>query len=280
MPSAWRLILAPSEMALKPATAPHARFARIVSAVNSRDARYIAKVFAKAEVLRYRIGIGQVIEFQRQFLRQLPTFEFTKVPCACHCGRHCTAVAAQNAVICCLLPSGDVVSAFSGTAQGGELCNISHVARRTSHVARRTSHVAPRTSHLAPSHLAPSHPRTFVPSHLRTLAPSHYPFSLSLLSFSRFCTSSGSAIVVPRFSKPFDFSVSMSIGRPAKRASWRMRRNGSSPRHPSPTCSWRSTRLPHGFLESFAWNTFSRSMPTIRSKAPKVSSCPAAVVMS
>ena len=60
------------------------------------------------------------------------------------------------------------------------------------------------------------------------------------------------------------FGVSSSIGRPANRGSFSSRRNGSSPRHPLPMCSCRSTRLPHGFFESFRWKTRTRSSPTMR----------------
>ena len=125
---------------------------------------------------------------------------------------------------------------------------------------------------LEPSHLAPSHPRTLAPSHPRTLIPS--PPARSRLSVWRFCRSSGSGASVPRFPLSFDFSVSISIARPSKRRSWRMRRKGSSPRHPRPMCSCRSTRLPHGFRESFAWKTASRSRPTMRSNASNVSRYP------
>ena len=46
------------------------------------------------------------------------------------------------------------------------------------------------------------------------------------------------------------FSVSIRMARSANRGSASSRRNGSRPTNPLPICSWRSTRLPHGFFES------------------------------
>ena len=88
---------------------------------------------------------------------------------------------------------------------------------------------------------------------------------------SRFLTSNGSTAMRCGFVAPLVFSVSISIGRSAKRRSCSSRRNGSRPRQPSPMCSCRSTRLPHGRFESLPWNTRRRSRPTRRSKAANVS---------
>ena len=57
---------------------------------------------------------------------------------------------------------------------------------------------------------------------------------------------------------------------PRTARSFSSRRNGSRPRQPLPMCSWRSTRLPHGFFESFRWNTLMRSSPTSRSNSRNV----------
>ena len=70
------------------------------------------------------------------------------------------------------------------------------------------------------------------------------------------------------------------FGTLANRGSLASRRNGSSPRHPFPMCSCRSTRLPHGFFESFRWNTLMRSRPTRRSNSRKVFRYPASEQMS
>ena len=91
--------------------------------------------------------------------------------------------------------------------------------------------------------------------------------SLKRRRVSRFRMSSGSRTTVRGLHALADFRVSMSIGRSAKRGSCSSHRNGSRPRQPSPMCSWRSTRLPHGRFESFACSTRNRSNPTRRPKA-------------
>jgi hypothetical protein len=76
------------------------------------------------------------------------------------------------------------------------------------------------------------------------------------------------------------FSVSIRIGSPANLESASSRRKVSSPRHPLPMCSCRSTRLPHGRFESLPWKTTRRGRPTMRSKASNVSRYPCSLTMS
>ena len=63
--------------------------------------------------------------------------------------------------------------------------------------------------------------------------------------------SSGSTSLGARLCGVSTFGVSSSIGSARNRGSLSRRRNGSRPRQPLPMCSCRSTRLPHGFFESF-----------------------------
>lgn len=58
----------------------------------------------------------------------------------------------------------------------------------------------------------------------------------------------------------------------ADRGSRKGSANGSRPIVPSPMCACRSTRLPSGFFESFAWMTASRSNPQACSNAANVAS--------
>ena len=98
------------------------------------------------------------------------------------------------------------------------------------------------------------------------------PPGCSFLSARRFRASHGSTSLRRLLAGVSSLGVSSSMGSSANRGSFSSRRNGSRPRQPLPMCSWRSTRLPHGFLESFRWNTLMRSSPTIRSNSRNVSS--------
>ena len=74
--------------------------------------------------------------------------------------------------------------------------------------------------------------------------------------------------------------VSRIFGTSLNRASWQMTRKPSRPTQPRPMCSWRSTRLPSGFLESLRCQTLIWSRPKDWSIWARTLRVAASVVMS